>query len=382
MSRVVMGAVAALLLGGGMALASSSSATQLIVNDEPRHRGADSARVAQFLDAVAAADPVLCELVSDQLGNFWFSGDASGIGRLADARATAFAAKDSVTRRVTQPNAIRLLASELDAENPCSRLVAAKMLGNSTAADAEFERLLESNSPRVREATLRALAVRERPMLRRAVERQLASNNAEVAVMAVYALGHLEDRAAVPRLREELKSPRAQMRMTAAWALGMIEDPAAAADLEPLARADADRRVRLVAIGALGDIEASRSFETLVALLAERDLELATAAAEALSSLDTPSNAPAALLKAAQSEHRPLRLAALEALAHIEDPAVIPLLLANITDADPDVRTHMIEALGELKAANAVAALRAALNDPVAEVRRAAVEALAEIADQ
>jgi len=381
MSRVVTGAAAALLLGGGIALASASS-TPVIVNDEPRHRGPDSARVAQFLDAVAAADPVLCELVSDQLGNFWFNGDANGIGRLADARSSAFAAKDSVTRRVTQPNAIRLLASKLDAENPCTRLVAAKMLGNSAVADAEFERLLESNSTHVREATLRALAVRERPALRRPVERQLASSNADVAVMAAYALGHLEDRASVPRLREELRSQRAQMRMTAAWALGMIEDPAAAPDLEPLARADADRRVRLAAIEALGDIEASRSFGTLVALLEERDLELATAAAEALGSLDTPSNAPAALLKAAESQHRPLRLAALEALAHIEDPAVIPVLLANITDADPDVRTHMIEALGELKAANAVSALRAALNDPVAEVRRAAVEALAEIAEQ
>lgn len=381
MNRVVMGTVAALLLGGGIALASASS-TSVTVNDEPRHRGPDSARVAQFLDAVAAADPVLCELVSDQLGNFWFNGDANGIGRFADARSSAFLAKDSVTRRVTQPNAIRLLASKLDDENPCTRLVAAKMLGNSTVADAEFERLLESNSTRVREAALRALAVRERPALRRPVERQLASSNADVAVMAAYALGHLEDRASVSRLREELKSPRAPMRMTAAWALGMIEDPAAASDLESLARADSDRRVRLVAIEALGDIEASRSFGTLVALLEERDVELATAAAEALSGLDTPSNAPAALLKAAQSEHRPLRLAALEALAHIEDPAVIPVLLANITDADPDVRTHMIEALGELKAANAVSALRAALNDPVPEVRRAAVEALAEIADQ
>lgn len=382
MNRVIFAASAALLLGGGIALASSTNAPLVQRYDEPRHRGPDSARVAGFLTAVAAADPVICEMVADQLGNFWFGGDRGGIGRFADARSSAAAAKDSVTRRVTDAGAIRLLASRLDAEDPCTRLVSAKMLGNSTASDAEFERLLESRSPRVREATLRGLAERERRETRSAVERQLGSSDADVAVMAAYALGHIEDRASVPRLRQELKSPRAKMRMTAAWALGMIEDPAAAPDLEPLARSDADRNVRLAAIEALGDIEASRSFGLLVGLLDDRDLGIATAAAEALSSLDSPSAAPEPLLRAARSEHRPLRLAALEAVSEIEDSAVVPVLLANIEDADPELRMRMIEALGELKAEQALPALRRALNDPVAEVRRAAVEALAEIADR
>ena len=71
----------------------------------------------------------------------------------------------------------------------------------------------------------------------------------------------------------------------------------------------------------------------------------------------------------------------MRSLAEIEDPAVIPLLLANVEDADPHVRTEMIEALGELKAEAALPALRRALRDPVAEVRRAAVEALAEIVE-
>lgn len=382
MNRALIGATAAVLLGGGIALASSSSAPSLAFSDEPEHRGPDSARVAKFLDAVATADPVLCEMVADQIGNYWFSGDGQGIGRLADARAQAASAKDSVTRRVRDAAAIRLLVAGLGADDPCRRLVAAKMLGNSTATDAEFERLLASSSPRVREASLRALGVRERPALRRTMERQLDAREPEVAVMAVYALGQLEDRASVPRLRQELRASSAQMRLTAAWALGMIEDPAAAADLETLAKSDADRRVRLVAIEALGDVEASRSYPRLVALLEERDLEIATTAAWSLTSLDAPQAAPSALLGAARSEHRPLRLAALEALSQIEDPAVATVLLANIADADPEIRVRMIEALGELGSEDALPALRRALSDPVAEVRRAAVEALAEIADR
>lgn len=379
MNRALIASVATLLLGGGIALASTAATPDVVELD--REPGPDSARVATFLAAVAATDPVVCEVVADQLGNSWFGGDGRVIGRFADARAQAAAAKDTVTRRVTAPNVVRLLGARLDDANPCVRLVAAKMLGNSTAGDAEFERLLDAESPRVREATLRALGVRERPSLRRAITRQVDASEPAVAVMAVYALGHLEDRASVPRLRRELSATRSAMRMTAAWALGMIEDPAAAPDLEQLARTDADRGVRLVAIDALGDIEAERSYPVLVGLLDERDLELATAAAEALSSLDAPAVAPEGLLRAARAEHRPLRLAALRSLAEIEDPAVIPLLLANVEDADPHVRTEMIEALGELKAEAALPALRRALRDPVAEVRRAAVEALAEIVE-
>lgn len=382
MRRAAVGAGAALLLAAGAAIASTASVPRLDVEQErPRHRGPDSARVALFLDALGAADPVVCEFVSDQLGNFWFGGDEYGIGRLADARSAAREAKDSVSRRVTDAAAIRLLTSRLEAENPCARLVAAKMLGNSTITDAQYERLLESRSARVREAALRGTGVRERPALRGAIERQMDASEPQVAVMAVYALGQLEDRAAVPRLRRALQSSQVQMRVTAAWALGMIEDPAPAAELEDLARRDPERRVRLAAIYALGDIEARRSFAPLVALLEDPDLSIATAAAEALGSLDAPAAAPPALLRAAQSTHGPLKYAALEVLTRFEDPAVVPVLLANITDPNPDVRTQLIEALGELKAASAVPAIRRALTDPVAEVRRAAVEALAEIAD-
>lgn len=380
MNRILVASVATLLLGGGIALASTATAPEVV--EQARESGPDSAGVAAFLAAVAATDPVVCEVVSDQLGNSWYGGEERTIGRFADARAQARITKDSLTRRVTAPEVIRLVATRLDDDNPCVRLVAAKMLGNSRASDAEFERLLDSRSPRVREATLRALAVRERPTLRRAITRQVDASEPAVAVMAVYALGHLEDRESVPRLRRELGATSRTMRMTAAWALGMIEDPAAAPDLERLARADADRGVRLVAIGALGDIEASSSYPVLVGLLEERDLELATAAAEALTSLDAPAAVPEGLLRAARAEHRPLRLAALHSLAEIEDPAVIPILLANVEDSDPDVRREMIEALGELKANAALPALRRALKDPVAEVRRAAVEALAEIVER
>ncbi|HMG94956.1 MAG TPA: hypothetical protein VK565_01565, partial [Gemmatimonadaceae bacterium] len=36
--------------------------------------GPDSGRVAILIDALGRTDPVICELIADQLGNFWWSG--------------------------------------------------------------------------------------------------------------------------------------------------------------------------------------------------------------------------------------------------------------------------------------------------------------------
>jgi HEAT repeat protein len=374
-----LGASAVAIAATSMAVAPGLPATS---TQEQEVRGPDSARVAHFLDALDAADPVICELVSDQLGNFWMSDEELGIGRLSDARAPMRAAKDTISRRVHDAGAQRLLVARLESENPCLRLTAAKMLGNSTASDDVIARLLESPSARVREAALRSLGTRERPALRERIERMLTAREPAVAAMAAYALGQIEHRGSVGPLRRALAGETVTVRMSAAWALGEIEDPAAAGDLEELVVRDGDRRVRLTAIRALGEIEARRSLDVLVRVLDGRDPELSTAAVEAIGNLDALDQAPPALVRAAESTHVPLRTAAIHVLVQIDDPALAPALLTHITDADPDIRVHVIEALGELKAQGAVAAIRRALNDPVPEVRRAAIEALAEISER
>ncbi len=41
----------------------------------PGRGGADSARVATLLAALAHTDLVICDLIGDQLGNFWMGGE-------------------------------------------------------------------------------------------------------------------------------------------------------------------------------------------------------------------------------------------------------------------------------------------------------------------
>jgi HEAT repeat protein len=376
-----------------LAFATTATAATIAMTDDgapaqvevaqPESAGPDSARVVRFLAALAAADPLVCELGADPIGNFWFNDRDYGIGQFADTRVAMRAEKDSISRRVTDAGAIRALAARLDADDPCLRKVAAKMLGNSTVGDDALVRLLEGGPARVREAALLAAGERERPQLRARVERMLGASEASVAAMAAWTLGEFELKASVPALRRALQHDAASVRLAAANALGDIDDPAAAADLERLAERDADRRVRHVAIESLGNLERPSSMPVLARIVGADDMVLAVAAAEALGNINDVDSPPPELVRALESGHAPLRRAAIEAVVHFEeDPSLAPKLLPHITDPDAEVRVMVIEALGDMRARIAIPAIKKALTDANAEVRRAAVEALAEIEER
>src|SRR6266568_8960601 len=101
----------------------------------PGRSGADSARVATLLSALAHTDPVICDLIGDQLGNFWMGGESGRLGRFADAP-NVQGAKDSLAGTITDPRAVALLVAMLGSDNPCVRRVAAKLLGRSTVSAA------------------------------------------------------------------------------------------------------------------------------------------------------------------------------------------------------------------------------------------------------
>lgn len=412
----------AVLLGGSAVAAAtmlsiagpSAPQASITVGDWNDERpGPDSARVATLLDAMQRTDPVACEMLSDQVGNFWWGDGDWGIGRLSDARPDIRAAKDSVSGRVRDAAAIRHLVRRLDSDDPCVRRTAAKMLGHSTMDDQQLAALLDAPTARAHEAALLAIGEAERPGLRQRVERELRGDDPAIVAMAVWALGELEDRESVGPLQDALRHDVARVRMTAAWALGMIEDPKAvpallralddrevmvrwavvdafgdiesreAADaLERIVRSDDDRRVRLAAIEALGNIEDPGSVDALAAVLDGTDIELSVAAAEAIGNLDNLQRAPAQLLRAAASSHRELRRAAIFTLESLEDPAGVPVMMQAIGDPDPEIRRAAIEMLGEVRAMVAKDALTRALEDQDAEVRMAAIEALAELEDR
>jgi HEAT repeat protein len=404
--------------------------------------GADSARVASFLSALARTDPVICDLIGDQLGNSWWGGQQGRLGRFDDAP-NVQGAKDSLAGTITDPRALSLLVATLGADNQCVRRVAAKLLGQSAVSPNRLNELLDNPSPRIRESAAYAAGVGERRETRPSLERRLADTATGPAAMAAWALGEIQDPASAPALQRAVNASSPRVRLAAVWALGQFEDASYAKDVLPFLRdADAIMRataaealgqmksprvgaalvgaltdrsdaVRLAAVSALSDMEErsavgpleallindpnpevrrdcanalgnlslARSLEPLARALGDQDVEVQRQAANAIGNLDDVTKAPAALVRATTSPDVELRRHATGALAHIGDVATVQALADRLGDDDKEVRLHAVEGLGEMNVAAVVPALTRALNDRDPEVRRAAAEALGKTQD-
>ncbi|MBW4516322.1 MAG: HEAT repeat domain-containing protein [Timaviella obliquedivisa GSE-PSE-MK23-08B] len=144
----------------------------------------------------------------------------------------------------------------------------------------------------------------------------------------------------------------------------------AIAPLLPLLQTD-DWELQWFIVRILGNLQNPKIIPTLVALIKASHADVASRAAGVLSSFGEIAIAPLAALL----DHEPTQLLVMQALAQIHHPQVIPYLLQEIEDAD--VRAVAIEALGHFHHAPEIPpVLRAALQDRTAAVRRAAVVGL------
>jgi HEAT repeat protein len=140
--------------------------------------------------------------------------------------------------------------------------------------------------------------------------------------------------------------------------------------LLPLLQTD-DWELQWFIVRILGNLQNPTTIPTLIELIKANHADVAGMAAGVLSSFGEMAIAPLAALL----DHGPTRLLAMQALAQIHHPQVIPPLLQEVEDAD--VRAVAIEALGHFHHAPEIPpVLLAALQDPAVTVRRAAVVGL------
>jgi hypothetical protein len=382
MTRRRVGTIAALLLIGGAAAAAArvTRGSGFAQGQERERVGADSALVAKFLDGLSATDPMICALVTEQLGNHWSYRDRGRYGVFSDAPAIRYASRDSLYGHTSDPMAIALLVSRIKGAAPCPRQAAAKLLGRSTISTARIVDLMNDPSVRTQEAAAYALGEAERYDAREALEAKMSSGSEPLAAMAGWALAEMHDSVPDAVFQRALGSRHARVRIAGARGLGHNESKEHRLALER-AFNDNDAGVREAIVHAIGDIGDPASAPMLARALADDDRGVRIRAAEAFSDLDELQQAPAALLRAAESSDVEFAEAAINALAEIHDPATIDVLIGRLTSPSRDIRLRVVEALGSIGSTKAVPGLMRALADRDPEIRRAAAEALGEIRD-
>jgi beta-lactamase regulating signal transducer with metallopeptidase domain len=149
--------------------------------------------------------------------------------------------------------------------------------------------------------------------------------------------------------------------------------PAASETIAALgeALADANPSVRLAAVNSLGAIQDPAAITALArALKEDTDARVREAAAWALGEIDDNRAVPHLLESLRTERVAKVRVKVVEALREIDDPSALSGVSGALKDASAEVRRAAVSALGEFEDAAAIPALIGLIRDEDVEVRR------------
>lgn len=136
-----------------------------------------------------------------------------------------------------------------------------------------------------------------------------------------------------------------------------------------------DKRVRILAAYALGQLKSKRATDYLLQALNDDTFAVREAVAKALGDLgDT--KASESLIKAASEPQRFPLMWVIDSLGKIGGSAAIPLIMKTLKGYEAEVREVSAEVLGKLRAIEAIPSLIEALDDANSKVRKSASIAL------
>ena len=284
--------------------------------------------------------------------------------------------------RISSPEIVTLLLQSLAEEGWVDRAAMAEVLGSSgdTRALAPLLDLLtKDRSAQTRAAAATALGVLGRSEALPALETALLDKAGTVSTEAAWALGHIGDARAVPALSRVLAGPNLKLKFPAAFALAEIGDRKAAPALEPLLR-QTDEQTRLAAASALAFLDdpqgmtvlkdmlhSSANWQRFAALISLLRLNT-TEARHALTNCHDADPTLAAVIEAglrlggagaatnllatAPENHsmtEDYRHFGARVLVFFNDPATLPVLLANANDPQAEVRTAVRVAIRRIQ---------------------------------
>jgi HEAT repeat protein len=212
--------------------------------------------------------------------------------------------------------------------------------GYTSALDLLIE-AIHGSDERLRDGAVHGLPFIEDP---RAMEALLATarhENARTRAAAMRALGQCRGEPRVTAtLQEGLTDPDAWVRYYACQSLGRLAFEPAAEAIAALFNDDAGQ-VRVAAVEALSHMQSAAAFEALRDAAASGDADMQRAALVGLGISKRPAAVPV-LLSAVDARPAATRLVAVSALAGFDEPRVLEALGRAAADKDESVRTAAI----------------------------------------
>ena len=194
-------------------------------------------------------------------------------------------------------------------------------------------------------------------------------------------LARVADKRAAMPLVPLLSSDDVNVRSAALDALGLCGGPAQSIHVVGLLDHEKELAPRVAAIRALGRMKSSKGLDKLVAALADPQYNVAEAAANALGLLAEPAALlPLATVVNDPSAHEFVRVAAARSLMRMKDSRAIPTFIQACNDPVTDIRRSAILGLGLLNAVGAYELLLDLLADET--VLRETVMALGQLDDK
>ena len=270
-----------------------------------------------------------------------------------------------------------VLAMLFDKESLDNRVSAASLLNRLWSLPAERENL-GTKRDEIRE--ILASTAEEAD-----VQQLVESDNALLRSSGIWLLGILGNPRHGALLSEALEDPADWVRWAAAWALRYLDTPEAKPAILSCLEEDDVLEVIEAAIQTAGILKLSEAVPVLLDFAAYEapDPTLKLAILQSLGQIADPAATSTLLTHLTSDEPVAVQEAAIQALSQIKDKAAIPTLIEKLKEGEQsEIQSAAARALGELKAHLAENALVASLQHDDAALRTAAAESLGQLNSQ
>jgi HEAT repeat protein len=246
---------------------------------------------------------------------------------------------------------------------------------------AETERLAldaaRSANPLVRRAAMRIIAYFGWASALEPLREALAGDDERLREAALSGLPYIDDPGALELLVEHSAHPSSRTRANAMRSLGHAPPTPEVLGALRIGLSDSDPWVTYFACQSLGKLRDTDSSPTIVGLLDHPAGQVRVAAVEALAHLQTP-EARHALRAAVSSPDADVRRAALVGLGMSRHEEALPILVDAARSADLATRLIALSALADQDRPEVLPVLLQAANEPEETIREAAISRIAE----